>query len=41
MMGQPAAAKSAGQPAKLVAGDLDTSLANLTSNLNLGLGQGK
>ena len=34
------AAKPAGQhqPQKLVGGDLDTSLANLTSNLNLGLG---
>ena len=44
MFGQPSAAMSAGKPAgqqqpqKLVGGDLDTSLANLTSNLNLGLG---
>ncbi len=41
-MGQPSgSAKSAGQAGKLVGGDLDTSLANLTSNLNLGMGQGK
>ena len=26
---------------KIVSGDLDKSLANLTSNLNLGVGQGK
>lgn len=47
MFGQPTAAMSTGKPAgqqqpqKLVAGDLDTSLANLTSNLNLGLGGAK
>jgi hypothetical protein len=47
MFGQPnsamSAGKSAGQqpPQKLVSGDLDASLANLTSNLNLGLGGGK
>ena len=35
------AGKPAGQTGKLVGGDLDTSLANLTSNLNLGMGQGK
>lgn len=42
-MGQaPGNAGKPSQPAgKLVAGDLDTSLANLTSNLNLGMGQGK
>lgn len=38
--GQGAGGKS-GPDGKMVAGDLDASLANLTSNLNLGAGQGK
>ena len=39
--GSASTGNGAGPAGKLVSGDLDASLANLTSNLNLGAGHGK